>query len=326
MSKPARVAPAHPEPAEPSPAIRPTGRDQVPLSVWLTGQQPSRVQRTDRYVPASVAHPGKMLPAIAAQAITDYTSPGDLVLDPMCGIGTTLVEAIHAGRDAIGIEYEPAWAQLARRNLHHARAHGAAGQGQVHQGDARRLREMLDPDLAGRVALVLTSPPYGASLHGQVTAKPGRGVVKSDYRYSRDRNNLANAGLDRLITAVVEILTGCLPLLAPGGTVAMTVRPYWERGALVDLPGRLTTAVTDHTGLTLLDRNVALLAALRDEQLITRASFFQLAQVRKARAAGIPRHLIAHEDLLTWRLAEQPPAAAKPTGAESTDCEPERAA
>ncbi len=273
----------------------------VPLSVWLTGQQPSRVQRTGRYVPASVGHPGKMLPAIAAQAIADYTAPGDLVLDPMCGIGTTLVEAIHLGRDAVGVEYEPPWAQLARRNLHHARSQGATGHGQVIGGDARQIASLLDPDLAGRVAMLLTSPPYGASLHGQVTARPGAGVAKSDYRYSRDPNNLAHVGLDRLLDAMVDILHGCQPFLRPGGIIAMTVRPYWAKGVLVDLPGRLTTAITDRTTLTLLDRNVALLAALRDDRLVTRASFFQLAQVRKARAAGSPRHLIAHEDLLVFR-------------------------
>ena len=61
-----------------------------------------------------------MLPAIAATAITRYTEPGDLVADPMCGIGTTLVEAIHLGRDAIGVEYEPRWA-AARRRQHHPR-------------------------------------------------------------------------------------------------------------------------------------------------------------------------------------------------------------
>ena len=108
---------------------------------------------------------------------------------------------------------------------------------------------------------------------------------------------------------MVDIITGCQPFLRPGGIVATTVRPYWEKGALIDLPGRLTTAVSDQTGLTLVDRNVALLAALRDERLVTRASFFQLNQVRKARASGIPRHLVAHEDLLVFRLGARVPGA-----------------
>jgi SAM-dependent methyltransferase len=303
--------PTDPEtPALPAAESRPP----VPLSVWLAGQQPSRVQRAGRYVPASIAHPGKMLPAIAAQAITDYTDPGDLVLDPMCGIGTTLLEAVHLGRDAVGVEYEPPWAQLARRNLHHARSQGATGHGHVIQGDARQIGSLLDPELAGRVALVLTSPPYGASLHGQVTARPGDGVAKRDYRYSRDRNNLAHVGLDRLLDAMVDIVIGCQPFLRPSGILAMTVRPYWERGTLVDLPGRLTAAVSDHTDLTLLDRNVALLAALRDEGLVTRASFFQLNQVRKSRAAGIPRHLVAHEDLLAFRVRSTPVGSEELTG------------
>ena len=47
-----------------------------------------------------------------ACAIARYTAPGDLVADPMCGIGTTLVEAVHQGRNALGIEYEPRWAAV----------------------------------------------------------------------------------------------------------------------------------------------------------------------------------------------------------------------
>jgi len=289
--------------------------EQPPLSVWLTAQRTARTQRGDRYVPASTAHPGKMLPAIAAQAITDYTAPGDLVLDPMCGIGTTLVEATHLGRDAVGVEYEAPWAQLARRNLHHARSQGATGSGTVVCGDARHLDTLLDPYLAGRIALVLTSPPYGASLHGQVTPRPGAGIEKRDYRYSRDRDNLAHVGLDKLITGMIDILTACTALLRPGGIVAMTVRPYWSRGALIDLPGRLTTAITDHTGLNLFERNIALLAGIRDDGLIPRASFFHLDQVRKARTRGLPRHLLAHEDLLVFRRPDTAtPAAAAQAG------------
>lgn len=291
--------------------------DQPPLSVWLTAQRTARAQRGERYVPASTAHPGKMLPAIAAQAIVDYTELGDLVLDPMCGIGTTLVESVHLGRDAVGVEYEAPWAQLARRNLHHARNHGATGTGTVVCGDGRHLYTLLAPNLAGRVALVLTSPPYGASLHGQVTPRPGAGIEKRDYRYSHDRDNLAHVGLDKLVAGMVDILTNCAALLRPGGIVAMTVRPYWSRGALVDLPGRLTTAVTDHTALTLFERNIALLAGVRADGLVPRASFFQLDQVRKARDRGLPRHLLAHEDLLVFRKPEAALAQAASRPAEA---------
>lgn len=56
----------------------------LPTSVWITAQSDARTQRNDGgYLPASAAHPAKMLPAIAAHAITHYSAPGDLVLDPM---------------------------------------------------------------------------------------------------------------------------------------------------------------------------------------------------------------------------------------------------
>jgi modification methylase len=87
------------------------------------------------------------------------------------------------------------------------------------------------------------------------------------------------------------------------------VRPYWHRGALIDLPGRLSHEITDRTELTLFERNVALLAGVRDDQLVPRASFFQLGQVRKARTRRLPRHLLAHEDLLVFR---RPDTAAGP--------------
>src|SRR6266567_2925162 len=112
---------ARPESA-PRPDSRPAGASELRLSVWPTAQRDARTQRRGRYLPESVAHPAKMLPAIAATAIRRYTEPGDLVADPMCGIGTTLVEAVHLGRDGLGIEYEERWASLAAANAAGARA------------------------------------------------------------------------------------------------------------------------------------------------------------------------------------------------------------
>ena len=274
---------------------------ELPLSVWATAQQTPRAQRRGRYLAPSLAHPAKMLPAIARTAISDYTAPGDYVCDPMCGIGTTLVEAVHLGRDAIGIEYEPAWVDLARANLAHARSQGATGEGEVVRGDARHLGAHLDPALRGLIALVLTSPPYGPSVHGQVTTTPGGGIHKANYRYSTDPANLAHVGLTRLVEAMRTVLTQAAGWLRPDGIVAMTVRPWWSAGELVDLPGAMTR-VGEEAGLVLFERNVALLAGLRDDRLVPRTSFFALDQARRARARGLPRSVVAHEDLLCFRV------------------------
>jgi hypothetical protein len=242
-----------------------------------------------------------MLPAIAARAVATYTQPGDLCVDPMAGVGTTLVEAVHQGRDAIGIEYEPRWAELAEANVALARTQGASGHSEVICGDGRSLASLVDPAVRGLVALVLTSPPYGPSLHGRVTATPGQGVRKEHDRYSTDPANLAHVGLAGLLDAMRAVMRGAAQLLRPDGIVGMTVRPWWRAGQLIDLPGALVR-VGEEAGLVLYERNVALLAALRDDHLVPRSSFFALEQVRKARASGVPRSVTAHEDLLVWRL------------------------
>lgn len=49
-------------------------------------------------------YPARFSPIFANAAIRAFTEPGDLVLDPHVGGGTTLVEAIACGRKAIGVD------------------------------------------------------------------------------------------------------------------------------------------------------------------------------------------------------------------------------
>ncbi|WP_146607924.1 TRM11 family SAM-dependent methyltransferase [Spongiactinospora gelatinilytica] len=272
-------------------------------SVLATGQVPSRVQRRGRYLPESMRHPGKMLPSIASQVISLFSRPGELVVDPMCGIGTTLVEAVHLGRDAAGMEYEADFAGLAAANVQHARAQGAAGNGRVACGDARNIASVF-AGLRGSAALVLTSPPYGARTHGHIRSgvRDGDGgpVEKWNHRYSTDKGNLAHQPLPELVEGFGEILAGCGELLRPDGVVAVTVRPIRIDGYLVDLPGQVITAA-EKAGLVLMHRLVALLCGVRDGRLVTRASFFQMLAVRRHQEKGSPVCVTAHEDLLIFR-------------------------
>ncbi|MGV9613237.1 TRM11 family SAM-dependent methyltransferase [Nocardia xishanensis] len=282
-------------PAQTPPAAR-------PVSVWATAQNAPTAQRRGHYHPDSTAHPAKMFPAIVQHAVTTYTRSGDLVLDPMCGIGTTLVEALHLGRHAVGVEYESRWAELARTNIELAHEAGIDLDANVYHGDARKLPDLIPAELRGQVSLVITSPPYGDSLHGHVRANRTQPVLKSNHRYGAvlDRGNLANVGLGRLLSGFTKILAGAAEYLAPGGHVVITARPWRQHAELVNLPTHLFTC-GELAGLVPVERCVALLGRLTEGELIARSSFFQRDFIVKQRAAGLPMHLIAHEDVIVLR-------------------------
>ena len=277
-----------------------------PGSVWLTGQRPSRELRRNRYTHESITHPGKMLPTIARYAINTYTDPGDLVLDPMAGIGTTVVEAMHLDRHGVGVEYEDRWAALAAVNVALADKQGAAGTGVIYTGDSFTLPTLLPPQMRGTVSLVITSPPYGPSTHGHVrTPGPRRGKVRKLHHRYGDSDNLAYRDHDTLAQGFTEILTGCRAVLRPGGHVVITARPYRRHGELIDIPG-MVVAAGEAAGLDLVEECVALMAGVRNGVLVPRASFFQQKNVGDAIADGDPQWLVQHEDVVVLRLSPSP--------------------
>jgi hypothetical protein len=62
-------------------------------------------------------HPTQKPLPLMAELIELFTDPGDLILDPFMGSGTTLVAAKELGRRAIGIELDPKHVETAIRRL-----------------------------------------------------------------------------------------------------------------------------------------------------------------------------------------------------------------
>jgi len=87
--------------------------------------------------------------------------------------------------------------------------------------------------------------------------------------------------------------------------------PYRRHRDLIDIPG-MVVAAGANAGLRLVDRCVALLAGVRHGQLIPRASFFQLRNVRAALAMGDPQWLISHEDVIIFDVGTSA-SSAEPT-------------
>ena len=49
-------------------------------------------------------YPARFIPQIPRRCIERWSEPGDLILDPFCGSGTSLLEAKLTGRDSIGVD------------------------------------------------------------------------------------------------------------------------------------------------------------------------------------------------------------------------------
>lgn len=64
-----------------------------------------------------LGHPATFPYALARDHIRTWTNPGDLVVDPMCGIGTTIRAAKDWGRDGVGIEIHEPYVDIASIRL-----------------------------------------------------------------------------------------------------------------------------------------------------------------------------------------------------------------
>ncbi|MEL6286787.1 MAG: DNA modification methylase [Pseudomonadota bacterium] len=65
-------------------------------------------------------HPTVKPVAMIADAIQDVTARGELVLDPFCGSGSTILAAERTGRRAAGIELDPKYVDVAIRRFQQA--------------------------------------------------------------------------------------------------------------------------------------------------------------------------------------------------------------
>lgn len=263
-------------PPPPPTTTRPT---TLPI-VWPTGEQHDDLA-DHGYLPETAQDHHGIRPSIAAFAIATYTLPGATVLDPDCGAGTVLVEAVRASRHAIGLATTRRWWATARTNL-------------------SLLQRRRDPSIT-------TAPVNGTVLEapadpGLVRAATGTvGLILTAWRHPTP----ADSPSDHL----AELLSLYGPLLAPGGRVVVIARPHRRDGYLTDAPGQILAAART-ARLIPIGRCVAMTTDPTNPHTPTTAQRRALA--RHERTTGHPLALTAHHDAFVFRAPRAAVRAATP--------------
>lgn len=136
--------------------------------VWGLPKVSSKKQRKGKYIGESFVHPAKMDVVLCRKIIETYTKLGEVVLDPMSGIGTTLVEASLMGRDAIGVELEQPFVDTTKKNIkliERKLTLTPKGRAVVIKGDSRELSKIL----GSKADAAVFSPPYVSTTPFQDT-------------------------------------------------------------------------------------------------------------------------------------------------------------
>jgi adenine-specific DNA-methyltransferase len=167
-----------------------TGPPKPPLRVQPTTlwEYPSQhygegMQGDQRYVGATPSY-------VIWNLIQRYTKPGDLVIDPMCGSGTTLDVARDTGRKARGFDLAPY-------------------RDDIERADARKL-----PVQAGSAQLVFIDPPYGDHI---------------DYSSDPNCIGKLSPFDDRFYEAMNKVIREAVRVLEKGGVLGVYVCDFFHK-------------------------------------------------------------------------------------------------
>ena len=127
-------------------------------------------------VEKKLSHPALFPLALVERLLNIFTLPGDTVLDPFMGSGSTLLGAQHLGRHGVGLEISGEYIEMFRRRQtdaqleqhnNHAKDGIDGGTISVIEEDARNIPCHIAPE---SVDFCLTSPPYWDILNARRTA------------------------------------------------------------------------------------------------------------------------------------------------------------
>jgi tRNA G10 N-methylase Trm11 len=202
---------------------------------------------TGKLAPGSMSHPAKVSFGLARRIYQHANDKGwlsedSVILDPFAGIGGFAFHAMLNGHDFVGIEIEPNFANLARRNIElwtklykpHFPYYGMA---KVIQGDS----QYIDSTYFSDFDLCISSPPF----EGITSDRPSKTIIKSGLRmgassmgdgYGNTDGQLGAMAKDDFWTSAHMIMEQVYTVLNSGGRAIFVLKEFVRGGKLIPFP------------------------------------------------------------------------------------------
>ena len=156
-----------------------------------------------------------------------FTKAGDKVLDPFCGVASTLKACALTNREGTGIELSSEWAELGEQRLRDEVP--ASSQKIVQQiivGDSRSELKLFSNEAFD---YIVTSPPYWQILSKKADHKVKRERISNGYKtkYSDDEQDLGNIpDYLKFLNELDICFTECFRTLTPGKYMSVIVSDF----------------------------------------------------------------------------------------------------
>ena len=192
------------------------------------GSYYSRLERRKYYHQEEKKHINKTPLHIARWAVQYLSKEDDWVLDPTMGAGTTAVEALREGRNVVGIELDPVYAEIANLNCGINNPFNKSYK--IHNGDARKIKDFLS-GFDKKFQLIVNNPPYSGD-ENQGLKKTAKGFEREQKLYNPDLENLAFLKeKEEYYNTLKEIYTEACRYLNPGGFFVVGVKDMMRNKA-----------------------------------------------------------------------------------------------
>jgi len=191
-------------------------------------------------------HPATYSPTMISEFVNFFTKEGQKVLDPFCGIGSTLVACKRTGRVGYGTELNEKYFTITKKRVPEFESN-------IHNTDCRNLAKIFDKD---SFDFSISSPPYWDVLNRSTKDfKKKREEGGLDYNYSTENQDLGNIeDYNYFLESLTNIYLDIHKLLKKGAYIVIIVKNIKKGGKMYPLAWDLA-------------RNLSSLYVLKDEKL-----------------------------------------------------------